>query len=52
MRAEEMKCHDRHQNCTSSEKFKYHCVLNVWGNATIELCAEERVIVGTNKLAQ
>ncbi|XP_056014796.1 uncharacterized protein LOC125675832 isoform X5 [Ostrea edulis] len=46
MRAKKMKCHDHPQNCTSTDNFKYHCVLNVWGNATIELCAEERVIVG------
>ncbi|XP_056014795.1 uncharacterized protein LOC125675832 isoform X3 [Ostrea edulis] len=46
MRAKKMKCHDHPQNCTSTDNFKYHCVLNVWGNATIELCAEERVIGG------
>lgn len=26
--------------------FDYHCVLNVWGNETIEVCAPIRNIVG------
>ncbi|XP_062572627.1 uncharacterized protein LOC134234556 isoform X2 [Saccostrea cucullata] len=45
-RATEFGCQNVLQNCTSKEKFKYHCVLNVWGNATTEMCAEEIIIVG------
>ncbi|XP_061167889.1 uncharacterized protein LOC133176839 [Saccostrea echinata] len=45
-RSTEFGCHKVRQNCTSEENFKYHCVLNVWGSATIELCAKEKVIVG------
>lgn len=27
------------QKCTRPEQFKYHCLLNVWRNTTIEVCA-------------
>lgn len=34
------------QNCTTPEKFVYHCVLNGYGNATLEVCAPKRLILG------
>lgn len=34
------------QNCTIPEKFVYHCVINGYGNATLEVCAPERIILG------
>ncbi|XP_062579615.1 uncharacterized protein LOC134241602 [Saccostrea cucullata] len=46
VRAKAMACDKVQQDCTSPQKFKYHCVLNVWGNATVEVCAEEKIIVG------
>lgn len=32
-------------SCNSSS-FDYHCVINAWGNETIEVCAPRSVIVG------
>lgn len=32
--------------CAASEKFKYHCVLNGYRNALVEVCAPERLILG------
>lgn len=40
------------QNCTDPGKFKYHCVINVFRNETIEVCAPERKINGTEKISQ
>ncbi|XP_062571141.1 uncharacterized protein LOC134233137 [Saccostrea cucullata] len=34
------------QNCTEKTNFKYHCVLNEWGNRTVEVCAPETHIIG------
>lgn len=34
------------QNCSAPEKFVYHCVINGYGNATLELCAPKRLILG------
>lgn len=34
------------QTCAPSEKFKYHCVINGYGNALLEVCALERIILG------
>lgn len=31
----------KYQRCTKPDKFKYHCVLNVFLNETIEVCAPE-----------
>lgn len=28
--------------------FEYHCVINAWGNETIEVCAPRLLIVGKN----
>lgn len=35
-----------HQNCSSVEQFKYHCVINGFRNATLEVCAPSRIIFG------
>lgn len=34
------------QNCSSAEKFEYHCVLNGYRNETLEVCAPSRIIFG------
>lgn len=43
-----MKCTEKalKQNCTTPEKFVYHCVINGYGNATLEVCAPQRLILG------
>lgn len=42
-----MKCweRERQQNCTT-ENLEYHCVINEYANATLEVCAPERLILG------
>lgn len=35
-----------HQNCSSAEQFKYHCVINGFRNETLEVCAPSRIIFG------
>lgn len=32
------------QNCTNANLFLYHCVINGYGNETLEVCAPRRVI--------
>lgn len=38
------------KNCgglpNSCSSFVYHCVMNTWRNATLEVCAPNRLIVG------
>lgn len=34
------------QNCTSFENFVYHCTINSYRNATLEVCAPKRTILG------
>lgn len=34
------------QSCAPVEKFKYHCVINGYGNETLEVCAPSRIIFG------
>lgn len=34
------------QNCTTAEKFLYHCVINGYRNVTLEVCAPSRIIFG------
>eukprot|EP00105_Crassostrea_gigas_P034656 XP_019918804.1 PREDICTED: uncharacterized protein LOC105318304 isoform X2 [Crassostrea gigas] len=34
------------QNCSPVEKFRYHCVINGFGNETLEVCAPSRIIFG------
>lgn len=29
-----------HQNCTEPKNFRFHCLLNQWRNATLEVCAK------------
>lgn len=38
-------CEKMSHSCSS---FVYHCVINAWGNETIEVCAPPVIIVGTN----
>lgn len=45
-KAEEMKCASFSQNYTETSNFVYHCLVNVWGNGTIHVCAPTRVIFG------
>lgn len=42
------KCWERalKQSCSRPGKFVYHCVINGYGNATLEVCAPERLILG------
>lgn len=42
------KCWEKalEQTCSDPEKFVYHCVINGYGNATLEVCAPERLILG------
>lgn len=34
------------QNCTTAEKFLYHCVINGLGNKLLEVCGPRRIIFG------
>lgn len=45
-RARQMKCETISQNCTESDNFVYHCLINAWPNGTIEVCAPRRTISG------
>lgn len=42
------KCWEKalEQTCSDPQKFVYHCVINGYGNATLEVCAPERLILG------
>lgn len=35
------------QNCTEANKFLYHCVINGYRNETLEVCAPQKLIIGT-----
>lgn len=35
----------RQQNCTT-KKYEYHCVINEYRNATLEVCAPQRLMLG------
>lgn len=35
-----------HQNCSTVEKFQYHCVINEYRNKMVEVCAPSRIIFG------
>ncbi|XP_062566427.1 uncharacterized protein LOC134228745 [Saccostrea cucullata] len=39
-------CKSLQQNCTEAEDFRYHCVLNEYGNQSVEVCAVVTKIVG------
>lgn len=36
------------QNCSSFEDFVYHCTINSYRNATLEVCAPKRTILGND----
>ncbi|XP_062574680.1 uncharacterized protein LOC134236519 [Saccostrea cucullata] len=36
----------QNQKCTNSSNFVYHCVINVFENATVEVCAPSKFIHG------
>lgn len=43
----DMNCESINQNCSSGRHhFQYHCVINAWMNATLEVCAPNRTIFG------
>lgn len=47
-RVEEKQCGTIKQSCTKSEDdFDYHCLINEWANATLEVCAPVRQIIGS-----
>uniref|UniRef100_A0A8W8JEV3 Uncharacterized protein n=1 Tax=Magallana gigas TaxID=29159 RepID=A0A8W8JEV3_MAGGI len=46
-----MNCESIEQHCSDSfntgrHQFQYHCVINAWRNATLEVCALHRTIFG------
>lgn len=50
--AKDMDCESIHHNCSHNlskgdHRFQYHCVINNWINATLEVCALNRTIFGT-----
>eukprot|EP00105_Crassostrea_gigas_P041389 XP_019925537.1 PREDICTED: uncharacterized protein LOC105334874 isoform X1 [Crassostrea gigas] len=55
MAAKSMNCESLIHNClpntkhrfnTKPVKFQYHCLINAWINATLEVCAFNRTIIG------
>lgn len=47
--AEKMNCESVEQRCSDSfdtkrHQFQYHCVINAWMNATLEVCALNRTL--------
>lgn len=51
--ARRKNCESIQQNCSKTIAsnnqryvFQYHCVINVWRNATLEVCALNRTILG------
>lgn len=46
--ASRKKCWEKafNQTCSDPEKFVYHCVINGYANATLEVCAPQRIILG------
>lgn len=45
---ERKKCHLIYQNCSSPEKFQYHCLPNKYLDKFVEVCAPTRLIVGNH----
>lgn len=35
------------QTCSKPETFLYHCVINEYGNKTLEVCAPQRLMTGS-----
>lgn len=46
--ASKKDCSAVRQNCTSSDNFVYHCLINAWENATVEVCATRVLIIGND----
>lgn len=50
--AKTMKCESIDNNCLQTirskgdHRFQYHCVINTWMNASLEVCAPNRTIFG------
>lgn len=46
--AKKKNCYDvaSRQQCSTAEKFKYHCVINSYRNETLEVCAHNLLIFG------
>lgn len=46
--AEKLNCESIEQNCSRAGQylFQYHCVINAWRKATLEVCALNRTIIG------
>ncbi|XP_052709506.1 uncharacterized protein LOC128184182 [Crassostrea angulata] len=49
--AKKMNCESIEERCSDSfntrrHQFQYHCVINAWRNATLEVCALNRTIFG------
>ncbi|XP_061169167.1 uncharacterized protein LOC133178489 [Saccostrea echinata] len=40
------QCYNVPQNCTSSEQFRYHCLLDPSNQRLFEICATERIMTG------
>lgn len=45
--ARRKKCEEIVQNCSGGHEFVYHCLINSWGNETVEVCALRANIIGT-----
>nr|XP_022289673.1 uncharacterized protein LOC111101464 isoform X2 [Crassostrea virginica] len=43
-RSRNKNCESYNHSCTS---FEYHCVMNTWGNETVEVCAPRLKIIGS-----
>lgn len=43
--ARNKKCSGKNQHCSSTD-FVYHCLINQWENATVEVCALRVNIIG------
>lgn len=53
MAAKRMNCESIHHNCLPTRRlnnkpseFQFHCLINPWINATLEVCAFNRTIIG------
>ncbi|XP_048768874.1 uncharacterized protein LOC125675328 isoform X2 [Ostrea edulis] len=44
--ARRKKCEEIVQNCSGGHEFVYHCLINSWGNETVEVCALRANIIG------
>ncbi|XP_062576609.1 uncharacterized protein LOC134264392 [Saccostrea cucullata] len=44
--AKRKQCDVVEQSCSTADNFQYHCVINPYANATVEVCAPVRNIIG------